>query len=534
MKLTEARKRFGLLAMVVGLGISASNATFAENKDDEYLNDALTFLRFNYVIQDRQVKSQGPFAATMPGIGDLEANLGRFRSSVDVLTYLLEQRPHLAQQFVLLHHSESLQLASPEHPRIILFDGGMAYAFSEDPMNREDHVEVMQVDPITKAASFHDLAFRNGQGTLSRNAKSCLACHGEVPRPIWAPYDFWPNAYSGSIGMPNTRQEAEAYGKLRVLQPESRLLSKLNLPEKLEIPFEGNTAFTQYVYQLGFSQWVERNFKGHPLYGFEYALLGQTNGCGGQSPTQAQVWQTLQGFFQPGESEPFREVFDRIYADLRQERAIMKTYQIGLLNQFYPAAKFDFVMDHDRLAGDIGLVAGLRWILEMARLNGSNLGLSHVGSDSYLSTPGFFLMDLQTTMFALNPQFFDGLEITQPEFTGASWAVLNCDQLRKLSVPRTRQWPTTIHWRGPLVVKDDRPVVARCAKCHAEGADPLAPAIPFSDTRKLAQLIRDPKVRLGEKMSRRIRDRGKDQMPPEQPLTNSEIESLEAFIQGLR
>lgn len=496
--------------------------------------DDLDFLRFNYQVEGTRVMNQGPYTVTVPGITDLQANLEKFRSSADVLSYLLKERPLLSRQFVLLHHSESLQLASPEYPRVIVFEGGMAFAFSEDPMNREDHVEVMQVDPLTRTAAFHDIVFRNGRAEVTLNAKACKSCHGEAPRPVWAPYDFWPNAYAGSVGMSNSRQERESYQKLKANQANSRILSLLEMPNVLELPFERNTAFTQYIYQIGFSQWVEKELKGRPLNGFEYALLGQTNACAGQGANRDEIWSNLQGFFKPGEIAKYRSFFDQIYNDLVAERRIMNGYQLGLLHQFFPSPTFDFVMDHDRLSGQMAALAGFRWVLEMAKVNGNNLGLMHVGSDSSFQTPGFDLLDLQTTMYALHPQLFMGLNIRRPEYAGVKWAILDCRQLQSLSQTKDRKWPDSFSWKGALSVKNERPVVARCAKCHSEGADPLAPTIPFSDSRQLAKMIRDPKVRLGEKMKRRIRDRGKGQMPPDQPLTASEIENLEAFIEGLQ
>lgn len=495
------------------------------------------FPRYNYKIENQKVTERGVFAVPVPRFDDLVRDASRFQTYEQFLDYLFQQAPSLREHAVLVHHSESQQISSPEHPRVILFDGGMAFALSEHPMNRGQRVEIMDVDPVTYNIGLHEILFENGGPRFERSPPSCATCHGSPAKPLWAPYDFWPNAFAGSVGMMNSVQEAEAYQALLARKAQSPLLSRLMLPKKMEIGSEQNTAFTQYISMINFPRWSRQTLGSSSLRGFEHVLLAQLSLCG------TTLWEdfaaqkkAVRNYFRPGEIDAYLPQLDQIYRDLDFSRKKMKAYQANLLGRFFPQPTFDFVMDHDRLIGEVPRTALFRWLLDLAGFRGSNLSTSLIANDEFFSTPSLNVLDLLSSLYEIRPDLFHDLNIqTQDVGTGRpGYLKLDCDELKRKSLLASRQFMASSQWLGPLSVKYDRPVLSRCAKCHVEGADPTAPPIPFFDSKLLAERIRNPADQLGDRILFRINTDGPGQMPPDQSLSEDEIQSLTHFIDTIR
>ncbi len=130
------------------------------------------------------------------------------RSIPDLLPVLPER---LRQNTVLMRVSQSLQRegVNASHPRVILFsdDARLMLAFTGDESKPEARsLEAIEFDPTQKrfelfqiefpAASREEARRSTRNAFVRRHPESCLRCHGGGdPKPVWAPYAFWPGAY---------------------------------------------------------------------------------------------------------------------------------------------------------------------------------------------------------------------------------------------------------------------------------------------------------------------------------------------------
>lgn len=110
----------------------------------------------------------------------------------------------LKSNYTLQYKGHGLQGASFENPRVILFglDAKFIIAFNgskEQALNSS--LEIMQFNESKSEFELYSLDFplvKNSSGRTilpSKNLKTCTACHGESPRPIWSEYNTWPGVY---------------------------------------------------------------------------------------------------------------------------------------------------------------------------------------------------------------------------------------------------------------------------------------------------------------------------------------------------
>lgn len=213
----------------------------------------------------------------------------------------------------------------------------------------------------------------------------------------------------------------------------------------------------------------------------------------------------------------------------------MKRFQDNLLLTFFPNSRFLNRTDHSRLQSERINIAQIRTLLDFTGIEAANLSTSHMANDYFLSNPSFFMLDMLAVLYELRRDFFKDLAIQEVQLgTGKSaWLRLNCDELKQRSLMRQRIQQVNTSWQPYNNLHGSRPVISRCAKCHSEGINPLTPPIPFYDTLALAKRIRDPHERMGDKILRRIESSGSDRMSPRHPLSQSEIDSMKAFIGSL-
>jgi hypothetical protein len=97
--------------------------------------------------------------------------------------------------FTLMHETKSLQEATPDDPRVILFglDAKLLMAFDGTAKN----LELIEWQPKTKSFEFHEIEFpKQGSPHYSEpNPAKCVRCHGTDLRPNWEHYRQWPGAY---------------------------------------------------------------------------------------------------------------------------------------------------------------------------------------------------------------------------------------------------------------------------------------------------------------------------------------------------
>lgn len=495
------------------------------------------FLRYSYTFQNGQIVERGIFAVDVPGIDEFERDRPQFNTYPQFLDYLFKQAPSLKNHFVILHHSASLQTASVEHPRVILFDGGKAFGLAEHPTNRELKVEIIEASPQDYSLKMSEITFsREGGVKIERNPKACIACHGSPAKMLWDPYDFWPQAFGSSVGAMSSVQETAAYDKMRALAPNSEILKRLNLLPKIEIGSgEENTPFTQFVGQINLAGQFKRWLNSKDLNGWRFPLISILSSCHSQFSTKfEEAKPSLLELFRPEERADLERRLDRMYTDLSQARTHMKKFQSALLSSYFPNPDITFPIDHERLKHESVDLAMIRAVLDSAGFNLNNLSTSHMANDYFVANPGNFLLDATAVLMELKPDLFAGLKLSEQSLgTGkTAWVTYDCEQVRNESLKAQRSAPAPSQWSPMASYKRERPVINRCAKCHTEST--RGPLIPFDDSLKLAEFLRDPTQNWAAEIIDRVERSGRGQMPPGNPLTPEEIDSVREMIKAFR
>lgn len=126
----------------------------------------------------------------------------------DVLSLLPEE---FLKGYALVYRSRSLQEASAEYPRAIVFGHSAEFilAFNGHAKQRGyNQLEMIQYRAKERRWEFREMTFTEGQSpqVSGPNPKKCLECHQSPkrldvdPRPNWEPYSFWPGVYASMDG----------------------------------------------------------------------------------------------------------------------------------------------------------------------------------------------------------------------------------------------------------------------------------------------------------------------------------------------
>ncbi|KYG64957.1 hypothetical protein AZI86_12235 [Bdellovibrio bacteriovorus] len=497
--------------------------------------DFLRYLRS--ITNDGKIISNGLFSESAPGVAELQKNLAHFKSDADVLSFLVSY-PELKENFILVHRSESQQLSSLAHPRIILFGGGNAYAFSESPEQKNRRVEILTTDPKTYQVSLHEITFEKKGARLESNPKSCLTCHGSPSRALWNPYDFWPNTYGSAVGTLGTKQEHQAFANLKQNAPRSPLLSKLHLPDDFTPGKEEVTAFTLYISGLNQGRWITHHLKKGS--GFDkiakpfLAVIGQCIGESNYFDAKPSL-EKMKKYIQVSSQDLAR--LDQFMKDQAEARSHFKNFLDKQLFTIFPEQEFLFKVDHDRLSFESQWLAYMRWILSLGGIDSRDLSSSLFGNDTLITSPGLYTAEFAAALYELRPDIFEGINIKVQNFSpNRSVLWLDCDSLQ---ASIEKQAAPSLLESDFISFREDtssRPLLSRCSKCHSEGLGNTvfeAPFIPFNDPWMLAQILRSPGARLRQNIERRIYSHGSDQMPPSGHITSEEKEALLSFIDNL-
>lgn len=118
--------------------------------------------------------------------------------------------PVLRYRYALVFSSRSLQGASYQAPRVILYgmDARLVVTFNGDP----GQAGYLALETLEFDAERHEFLFREilfppaGEPKApvqfsASNPPRCQSCHGSVARPIWDSWPLWPGAYGQRYGM---------------------------------------------------------------------------------------------------------------------------------------------------------------------------------------------------------------------------------------------------------------------------------------------------------------------------------------------
>lgn len=102
------------------------------------------------------------------------------------------------KNFVLMRSSASIQGATLENPRVIMFGktARLMMTFNGHPKERGfDRLEMIEFNDQTKKFDFKFIAFKNGVKFSPPNNRKCIACHSAYQVPIWTNTNYMPGAY---------------------------------------------------------------------------------------------------------------------------------------------------------------------------------------------------------------------------------------------------------------------------------------------------------------------------------------------------
>jgi hypothetical protein len=145
-----------------------------------------------------------PFLVALCGYGqeinidDLIKNIRNYNSVEDFISTLgIEYQ----NNYTLVYNSRNPGItATIENPKIIQFSNNgrtfISYAGSKNVSKGGEILEVIQMDQSGKY-NFYNFDFSKdvANGRVEINPSSCLKCHGEIGKPIWDSYPYWPGAY---------------------------------------------------------------------------------------------------------------------------------------------------------------------------------------------------------------------------------------------------------------------------------------------------------------------------------------------------
>lgn len=131
--------------------------------------------------------------------------------TIDSVAKLLPKLPDksLLEDYVLMRETQSLQSASKDAPRVILFGGSGDLVLAYDSTG--ESLEAIEFDRKKKRWDFYAVAFKEGKVHVRKNPDSCTGCHTKELRPNWEPYAYWPGAYNDLEDM--SASEKKAYGE---------------------------------------------------------------------------------------------------------------------------------------------------------------------------------------------------------------------------------------------------------------------------------------------------------------------------------
>ena len=444
-------------------------------------------------------------------------------AGVDSVEGFLAQLPEASRQHsVLLFHSRSLQSATADKPRAIVFgtDGTFFLAFNNTPGDRKYRaVEMLEFIASENRFELREIDFSRGKGQLSAaNPPVCLGCHGQDPHPLWNPYPFWEGAFEErrhEEDSPELEPLKKNFRETLPKDPRYHFLPRNRVDSELSIE---NVYLTHFFFEGNFkriSRFIQASaFAQDYRYAVATALLCYNNGRAG-----------IPHFLR----EVMPESLARRHEDSLKSGMLLDSDKS---NFTYLDALFD--------ARGISTV---QWATSVGKLDSSALsrfGITDADAFSsssllayqlYDNVPEIHTSQLKTDLrkIAVDPSNpFSLFAIPENSY---------CDEI-KVKSRNALEKLLAHHSPGEIFARSKIPDVGRtpldalemCALCHDGGA---APEIPFTNIGMLSRRLKDD-VGLREKLRLRLGpDAGSQVMPPDGSFSMQERRNLLEFLERI-
>jgi hypothetical protein len=141
-------------------------------------------------------------------------------------------------RYVLMYDSKSLQSATFQKPRVIMFSqtAEILFSFNGDGSQKNGNkIEMILFDRKNSRFRAHEIEFTGKSAVVKKDPQICMSCHGTDLRPNWNHYNFWEGAY-GSNDAQLTKveyKEMKKFEKTYEAHPRYRHLG--NVPERFNV-----------------------------------------------------------------------------------------------------------------------------------------------------------------------------------------------------------------------------------------------------------------------------------------------------------
>lgn len=434
----------------------------------------------------------------------------------------------LNDNYVLMYHSRSLQDATPQAPRALLYSPTARFVLSfnggEPGKAGAQTLEIIQFRDRTRSFELREIEFLS-QGNVrfsDPNPKKCLECHQSSsrknvdPRPNWEPYSRWPGAFGSDGGRISGTPFYKQFDFKNRIQPQDKELMDLQSQEQDLLDFYLNEVAPK-----------------HP----RYSLLGKLN-----LHATTDLTEHLGALN-----------FDRVVRMMSEHSKIFSSVKNLMIYGMacYPGEK---------LRTEFPLVRWLEGLLPSSSFRAEGMGLTIT---NFLMTLPYEALGVDTSdwsmdfgtrgRFAFQDRF--GTPSNPVTLFRRSWNDF-FPQLQAVSVPlscpdRTfavQEEMKTLYAsqalqkiRAEIVPQkpNSQAILNRCARCHAGSSDPSIPAISYDDPLKLRDELSKTTLFSNRKLIEEIELRTSDmatkrqQMPPSGRLTPQEREVFLKYLKSL-
>ncbi|NRA68271.1 MAG: hypothetical protein HRU19_27550 [Pseudobacteriovorax sp.] len=474
------------------------------------------FTDYGYSFRGNQLRIDNLVPPSRMTIDELSLMAESSTDINDFMSRLFRASPVLRDNFVMMHTTGSLQRASFDAPRVIVFGDGYFISFNTT-QGAKPTVEVIALNDDYEF-TFLDLDFSRSN-TVEKDPEVCAGCHGNNALPIWEPYDFWPNAYGSHISRFGTTKERDLYNQL--VSRSDGVFQYLRFAP-IRNNFNGVVeSFTQYAYGLGMlamvKQWSRQAERLDPYF---YAMLGALEGCFNFGSVDA-ASSDLKTFFPRSHHAVIDREFLRYVEQTRTERQAFKNYLIGKYDRNFDGSPTLFPIDHNRLIDEVMPVATLKFLFDKRGLVFESFMMSQGQNPGFLQVPGNFEKTLQSAMFAYDETIMSALNPDITDFFGFSWPFFDCETLKSESLQATAD-ETFVLPPVAGVEATPRSSIGLCIDCHVKSRT-TAPFIPFDDSMALREWLLSGGQ---EKVVDRLQRDGFGKMPPNDEITEDDKKVL--------
>lgn len=478
--------------------------------------------QYSYSFDERFV---GPSPVTLEGLIN---NKRQFNNYDEFLVYLKRVLPELFERPIFLHHTGSLQRASFEEPRVLLFGRGIVLAF-----DNTTKVEMMEFDLDEGRFRMGEISFHNRDIKIEIDPPKCLSCHGNNPNPIWNPYNIWIKAFRSQVDW-GSPQEQEYYQRFRDRENKTGIYKYVEIKSP-EFPDNSIEHYTQFLSMLNFLRMMSLLKQNDTLIRpFRYVLAAIINGC----TSTVNMYRVGRIYkieeFLPPHVIPLMEIPKRHYdEDGRRASRRLVSHLEESYGRMFGITKFYHHL-HLFLSQDHRLVTDLRYILENLGLPWREFTMGHGENDYAITSPYFTHFDLMNAFISYAPDIFVELK---PSFISIkelpydySSVIFSCDDLKERSLEELQDFQGnnitpvyTYHADSEIALAP----MSRCIKCH--GVEDKGPDIPLGDAMALRVWLDRDKNR-----ATIISTIEEGTMPRKSQLTGEQREALIEAIEELK